>query len=153
MTPWTVARQAPLSIEFSREEYWSRLPFPSPGDFPDPGTEPRSPALQAILYQLIQQGSPRILKWEAYPFSIGSSQPRNQTGASCIAGGFFASWATREALAPLLFPFFSQVDMSLSRRVYLCLLWFSLLWNVYLGFFPNVYLTHLCATGPSHHPL
>ena len=45
-TPWTIARQAPLSMEFSRQEYWSGLPFPSPGDLPDPGIEPRSPALQ-----------------------------------------------------------------------------------------------------------
>ena len=47
MTTWTVACQAPLSMEFSREEYWSGLPFPSPGDLPNPGIEPRSPALQA----------------------------------------------------------------------------------------------------------
>ena len=47
VTPWTVACQAPLSMEFSRQEYWSGLPFPSPGDLPDPGIEPRSPALQA----------------------------------------------------------------------------------------------------------
>ena len=46
-TPWTVARQPPLSMEFSRQEYWSGLPFPSPADLPDPGIEPRSPALQA----------------------------------------------------------------------------------------------------------
>ena len=46
-TLWTVARQAPLSMGFSRQEYWSRLPFPSPGDLPDPGIEPGSPALQA----------------------------------------------------------------------------------------------------------
>ena len=45
--PWTVARQAPLSMGFSRQEYWSGLPFPSPGDLPGPGIEPRSPALQA----------------------------------------------------------------------------------------------------------
>ena len=43
---WTVAHQAPLSIEFSRQEYWSGLPFPSSGDLPDPGIEARSPALQ-----------------------------------------------------------------------------------------------------------
>ena len=43
----TGARQAPLSMEFSRQENWSGLPFPSPGDLPDPGMEPRSPALQA----------------------------------------------------------------------------------------------------------
>ena len=46
-TPWTVARQAPLSMEFSRQECWSGLPFPSSGDLPDPGIEPGSPALQA----------------------------------------------------------------------------------------------------------
>ena len=45
-TPWTVAYQA-LSMGFSRQECWSGLPFPSPGDLPDPGIEPRSPALQA----------------------------------------------------------------------------------------------------------
>ena len=47
MTPWTVAHQAPLSMGFSRQEYWSGLLFLSPGDLPDPGTEPRSPARQA----------------------------------------------------------------------------------------------------------
>ena len=46
-TPWTVASQAPLSMGFPRQEYWSGLPFPSPGDLPNPGIEPRSPALQA----------------------------------------------------------------------------------------------------------
>ena len=45
-TPWTVAYQAPLSMGFSRQEYWSGLPFPSPGDLPDPGIEPRSTTLQ-----------------------------------------------------------------------------------------------------------
>ena len=44
-TPWTVACQAPLSMEFSRQEYWSGLPFPTPWDIPDPGIEPASPAL------------------------------------------------------------------------------------------------------------
>ena len=46
-TLWIVARQAPLSMEFSRQEYWSGLPFPSPGDLPEPGIVPGSPALQA----------------------------------------------------------------------------------------------------------
>ena len=54
-TPWTVAYQDPLSMGFSRQEYWSGLPFPSPGDLPDPGIEPRSPALQAdaLLTELL----------------------------------------------------------------------------------------------------
>ena len=47
VTPWTVAHQAPLSMEFSRQEYWSGKQFPSPGDLPDSGIKPRSPALQA----------------------------------------------------------------------------------------------------------
>ena len=46
-TPWTVAPQAPPSMGFSRQEYWSGVPLPSPGDLPDPGIEPRSPTLQA----------------------------------------------------------------------------------------------------------
>ena len=47
MTPWTVAYQAPLSVEFSRQESWSGLPFPSPEDLPNPGIELESPALKA----------------------------------------------------------------------------------------------------------
>ena len=47
-TPWTTARQAPLHMGFSRQEYWSGLPFPSPGDPPDPEIEPGSPTLQAL---------------------------------------------------------------------------------------------------------
>ena len=47
VTSWTVARQAPLTMEFPGQEYWSELPFPSPGDLPNPGMEPGSPALQA----------------------------------------------------------------------------------------------------------
>ena len=46
-TPWTVAHQAPLSMGFSRQEYWRGLPFPSPGDLVNPGIKPGSPALQA----------------------------------------------------------------------------------------------------------
>ena len=55
-TPWTVACQAPLSIEFSRQEYWSGLPFPTPGDLPHPGIEPG--ALEADSLPLSHQGSP-----------------------------------------------------------------------------------------------
>ena len=46
VTPWTVAHQTPPSMEFSRQEYWSGLPFPSPGDLPNPGIKARSPALR-----------------------------------------------------------------------------------------------------------
>ena len=47
-TPWTIAHQAPLTMEFSRQEYWSGVPFPPPGDLPHPGTEPTSPASPAL---------------------------------------------------------------------------------------------------------
>ena len=54
--PWTVAYQAPMSMGSSRQEYWSGLPFPSPGDLPNPGIEPRSPALQADALPSEPQG-------------------------------------------------------------------------------------------------
>ena len=47
-TPWTIARQAPLSMGFPKQEYWSGLPFPPPGDLPDPGIKPASPASPAL---------------------------------------------------------------------------------------------------------
>ena len=59
-TPWTVAHQAPPSREFSRQEYWSRLLFPSPGYLPDPGIEPRSPTLQADALPSWPQGKPQF---------------------------------------------------------------------------------------------
>ena len=61
-TPWTVALQAPLSMGFSRQEYWTGLPCPSPGDLPDPGMEPGSSHCRWILYYLSHQGSP--MSWE-----------------------------------------------------------------------------------------
>ena len=56
-TAWAVACQAPLSMEFSRQEYWSVLPLPSPGDLPDPGIKPKSPALRAESLPLSHQDS------------------------------------------------------------------------------------------------
>ena len=62
--PWTVACQVPLFMEFSRQEYWSGLPCPSPGDLPDPGIKPRSPALQADSLPSDPPGKPSL---SAYP--------------------------------------------------------------------------------------
>ena len=59
--PWTVAHQAPPSTGFSRQEYWSGLPFPSPGDLPDPGIEPRSPTLQADALTSAPPGKPQFV--------------------------------------------------------------------------------------------
>ena len=58
-TPWTVAHRAPLSMGFSRQEHWSGLPFPSPGDLPDPGIELASPALQADAFPSEPPGKPK----------------------------------------------------------------------------------------------
>ena len=58
MNPHAIAHQAPLSMGFSRQEYWSELPFPSLEDVPNPGIEPRSPALQADSLPFEPQGSP-----------------------------------------------------------------------------------------------
>ena len=66
---------------------------------PTQGSNSGLPRCRWMLYQLSHKGSPRILEWIAYPFSSGSSRPRNWTGVSCIAGEFFTNWAIREALA------------------------------------------------------
>ena len=61
------------------------------GIFPTEGLNSGLPHCRQILYQLSHKGCPRVLEWVAYPFSRGSSQPRNRTGVSCIAGGFFTN--------------------------------------------------------------
>ena len=58
VTPWTVAHQAPLSVGFPRQEYWNGLPFPSPGDFPDPGNEHMSPVLAGGFFTTEPPGKP-----------------------------------------------------------------------------------------------
>ena len=61
-TPWTVAHQAPLSMGFSRQEYWSGVPFPFPGDLPNPGIEPPSPALTGRFFTTEPSGKyPRLV--------------------------------------------------------------------------------------------
>ena len=57
-TPWTVALHAPLSVGFFKQEYWSGLPFPPPGDLPDPGIKPVSPALQVDSLPAEPSGKP-----------------------------------------------------------------------------------------------
>ena len=107
-----------------QQEYWSGLVFPPPGNLPDPGIQSASPALagrfftteppekwkwkslrlspvrlcNCMEYTVHGILRARIPKWVAFPFSRGSSQPRDQTQVSRIAGRFFTSWATRKAL-------------------------------------------------------
>ena len=66
------------------------------GIFPTQGLNLGLPHCRWILFQLSHKGSPRIMKWITYPFSSRSSQPRNRTKVSCIAGGFFNNWVIRE---------------------------------------------------------
>ena len=66
------------------------------GIFPTQGSKPGLLHCRWILYHLSHQGSPRTLKWVAYPFSSRSSWPRNYSSISCIAGGFFTPWPIRE---------------------------------------------------------
>ena len=125
-TPWTVACQAPMSMEFSRQEYWSRLPFLSskkelytqscltlwdPMDF-----SPSGFAVHGILQA-------RILKWVAIPFSRGSSWPRDQTWVSCIADRFSIIWATREAC------YSTACKLCSHPRMYTQLYYFIILYN------------------------
>ena len=81
------------------------------GIFPTQGSNPGLPHCRWVLYQLSHKGSLKILEWVAYPFSSGSSWPRNRTGVSCIAGRFFTNWAIREAY---------QFSQSVSSATQLC---------------------------------
>ena len=74
-TLWTAAYKAPLSMEFSRQEYWNGLPFPSPEDFPHPGIEPRSPALQADALPSGPPGKPLVYKGPSYMNKKKSNEP------------------------------------------------------------------------------
>ena len=84
--PWIVAHQAPLSMGFPRQKFWSGLPFPSPGDLPEPGIEPGSPALQAdaltsgtLIYQISLRG--RLWIW----FLVSSTLKLLPLGKGAIA--------------------------------------------------------------------
>ena len=71
-TSWTVAHQAPPSMGFSRQEYWSGLPFPSPGNLPNPGIEPRSPTWEADALTSEPPGKPMRVT----PFLLRDSYPQ-----------------------------------------------------------------------------
>ena len=74
MTPWTIACQAPLSLGFSRQEYWSGLPFPSLGNFPDPGIKPMSPASPTLAGKFFTTETPRkSSSLECYCCSVAKS--------------------------------------------------------------------------------
>ena len=86
------------------------------GILPIQGSNPGLPHCRRILYQPSHQVRPRILEWVAYPFSSGSSRPRNRNGVSCIAGGFFINSAMREA--PILVRFLINFQKMKCSRVF-----------------------------------
>ena len=98
-TPWTVAHKAPPSMGFSRQEYWSGLPFPFPGDLPNPGIEPRSSSLQADALTSEPPGRPTpweallVVKYLKYPHPEGVSQKtcREKSADFCVLW-FPRSW-------------------------------------------------------------
>ena len=81
-----------------------------------------SKEIRQILYQLSHKGSPRILEWVTYPFSSGSSWPRDQTRVSCIAGGFFTSWAMPNVIAHVYIKVLAQTQLLKRNTWYLFLL-------------------------------
>ena len=95
-TPWSV--HGILHTKNTGLDFHSFLQ----GIFPTQGLNPGLLHCRQIFYCLSHQGSPRILEWIAHPFSRGTSWPRNQTGVSCIASGFFTSWATGDSLQKFL---------------------------------------------------
>ena len=103
-TPWTVAHQVPLSMGFPRKEYWSRFPFPSPGDLPDSEIEPGSPVLQGDSLLTEPPGNPKLLN--VTNSNLVSMSP-NQGGSSCfllihLMTPFYLSSSLRPSLSNCL---------------------------------------------------
>ena len=90
---------------------------PLQGIFPTQGSNPGLLHCRQVLNRLNHQWSPRILKWVAYPFSRGAFRPRNRTRVSCIAGGFFTSWATWEASYGFLYILFIFFSITVYHRI------------------------------------
>ena len=97
ITPWTVARQAPLSMGFPRKEYWRGLPFPSPGDFPDLEIKPTSPALAGGFFTTEPPGKPNL-----FPRMIVINLSSVVKGASLVAQLVKNLPAMRETRVPSL---------------------------------------------------
>ena len=95
VTPWTVAYQAPLSMEFSRQEYWSVLStaIPFPGDLPNQKIKPASSALQADCLPSEPPGKPKNTGVGSLSLLQGIFLTQGLNQVSCIAGRFFTNWA------------------------------------------------------------
>ena len=123
--PMDYSPPGPLFMGISRQEYWSGLPCSPSEDLPNSGIEPTSSTLRSDSLPSEPTGKPRILEWVTYPFSRGTSQPRNWTGVSCIAGGFFTSWATQEAA--------SHKSMCAHVRAHTHTIFYRFQWKIFLS--------------------
>ena len=118
-TPWTVAHQAPLSMGFSRQEHWSGVQFPSPGDFPNPGIEPMSPALAGRFFTTEPHGKPMnvyeaLLKpWSTLLLYTWTSLVNDNLAITC---GF--SKGNDPVFEPFVYTVFYHRKHNASRFVY-----------------------------------
>ena len=121
MTPWTVALQAPLSMGFFRQEHWSGLPFLSPGNLPNPGTESGSPTLQAD--SLLSEPSGKLKKSNPKMVSRWSSSPHcPQVG---LGGQYhFSLWGSQPPTCPS-----SRKERMLSTQLFSCPLSLHVAWG------------------------
>ena len=128
MTPWTVARQAPLSMGFPRQEYWSGLPFPSPGDLLNTGTEPKSPGLTSRFFTTEPPGKTR-LRLTAIDFSswhIAAIRPLLPAiGQTALL--LFLEWLTHSLWKP------GWAKRTLSSKYCMSMLWLLLITEVQRG--------------------
>ena len=109
--PWTIVCQAPLSMGFSRQEYWSRLPFPSPRDPPNPGIEPRSPALEVATREAELQGKLSYkgsllvflinLSFNSLIYKIPAMEPKLHTGKRKFFPPLYILLAAETYLPPM----------------------------------------------------
>ena len=139
MTPWTVACQAPLSMGFFRQEYWTGLPFPSPGDLSDPGIEPAQvdplPAEPQGKPKNTGVGSLSLLQWIFQTQELNRGllhcrwilyQLSYQRSPPALAGGFFTSRTTWKVRSPYKNPIFSLSYFLLFLEKYSAQNWFSI---------------------------
>ena len=112
-TPWIIACQAPLPMEFSRQEYWSRLLFPSPGDLPNPGIKPGSPALQVDCLPSEPPGKP----WYNHTMGYYSAIERNDILI------YVTTWISLENIM--------LSERSQAKKATYCMIPF--IWNVRIG--------------------
>ena len=109
-TPWTISHQAPLSMGFSRQEYWSELPFPSPGNLPYPGIKPTSPALQvdSLLLNHVWSLLLSVTRGKVLPFNKGSFPPKGRVWM----------FSQEKSTHPLQSTHLSSISIYLSSRTY-----------------------------------